>query len=388
MLCSDQNESGEHILKKSKDQTRTRPSCIYRRLHMRMFFGLMSAAFMLLARHYGGLGWMEAILRNLLVYSEARFHTYISGSGEIMIIFSVALATALPRFERPFSLVAYGLFTGFAYAFLVMFLLLQEYLVLPLISPVLTILCTSTLMQTLAWNGERSTRRKLEAIDIARQLCMDMLVHDLKKRISSVQMSLSMIRSEPSDDLIDMAEAGSARMLALVNNLLDIRKIQERGVMLHRERFSISELIRESITDQEAAKHAAHICIDTSAIEDTEFEGDRLLISRTLLNLIWNAIQYAEQGSTVYAACRQTDGDITLSITNSGRPVPELEQKEIFRTFRSGSSINNFKALGATGLGLAFCKLAVEAHGGTIRLQSPCPDAEGGVKVTVALPSL
>jgi signal transduction histidine kinase len=114
---------------------------------------------------------------------------------------------------------------------------------------------------------------------------------------------------------------------------------------------------------------------------------DRAIFSRVVANLLWNALQHAPADSKVRVEVGMASGGwLDFSVTNDGAPIPAEVQNSLFEAFVSGKPGVHSRYASGTGLGLTFCKLAMEVHGGCIRVESPIAGRSDGVRVTVSLP--
>ncbi|MEM7397283.1 MAG: HAMP domain-containing sensor histidine kinase, partial [Verrucomicrobiota bacterium] len=251
------------------------------------------------------------------------------------------------------------------------------------------------MVSSTAWSEERSRRRELERMEEAKQNFTDMLVHDLTSRMSSISMSLKMLEknvdlSDPrTSKLMDTISSSSKRMLTQINALLDIRKIQEGRMNLHPEVVRLTDFLLNNIDEFKPACDFIGIDLNLVSPEDVEkrIEVDRDIFSRVLANLFWNALQHAPKGSEIEVGYEPgSNGHVHLFVGNRGSQIQPEDKELLFDKFVSGNrDIKNINLAGS-GLGLAFCKLATEAHEGGIAIESPWEKYGDGVKVNITLP--
>jgi signal transduction histidine kinase len=207
-------------------------------------------------------------------------------------------------------------------------------------------------------------------------------------------MSSSLLEKELAEkpdkvvELLNTIRVTTERMLVEVSDLLDIRRIQEGKLPLQKETVSLCRLMNGSIEEHRSAGRLIGIGIRMTASGEATVRVDAGIFSRVLANLLWNALLRAPSGGDVEVRCGiGPDGVAQVRVENGGRPIPAARQAQLFEAFVAGAAASGDVTSGA-GLGLAFCKLAVEAHGGSIRLQSPRPGREDGVSVTVEIPTV
>jgi len=204
-----------------------------------------------------------------------------------------------------------------------------------------------------------------------------MLVHDLRSPLTVLRGSLEMMADSIQDadakSLLVMARRGSDRMLRMVSELLDISKLESGQMIIHPEMVSAADLIKDIVIRISPLAREVHITIETSAPPDLPpLYVDIGFISRVLNNLVDNAIKFTPDGGHVRMWARLDDQTtpqtILLGVSDTGPGIPEEERGRLFDKFQQISSINGRRA--GTGLGLPFCKLAVEDHGGEIWVES------------------
>ncbi|GAB4433547.1 MAG: hypothetical protein OHK0015_22450 [Chloroflexi bacterium OHK40] len=237
-----------------------------------------------------------------------------------------------------------------------------------------------------------------------------MLVHDLRAPLTAIMNGIMMVKrglggpiSEQQQELLGIAHQGSQTMLEMVNTLLDISKMEEGRLTLDTEPLSPYALVDQTLDRLRVSAQDQRVkLVQELAVGLPLIEADREKLVRVLQNLLDNAIKFSPQGGVVTlgaAAVRRAPsgkvdqlrvplrlpelrpGDWLLFwVRDQGPGIPQQFHERIFEKFgqvRSGRKVRG------TGLGLTFCKLAVEAHGGTIWLQS----AEGaGSTFALALP--
>jgi signal transduction histidine kinase len=337
---------------------------------------------------------IENLFKELVMLGEGGDkYMYVSQITEIAVASCMCLLPSIPRIERPIMMILWGIGLMLAYLLVVLGFLLTLDLVLPVASPVVSLIGATLMLETMAWSEEHAIRRKLERLEEIRQQLADMLVHDLKKRMSSILTSFSMLQKEMSSRQMDSPEhmatikTSADRMLILISNLLDIRKFDEGAMSLHCEVVRLRNMLEESLEEHRPAAELADIRMSLCGSDDVKVRVDRQIFWRILSNLIWNALQHAPQDSEVEVGYGLVQsGAASVYVANRGRPIPLREKDELFRPFASSQRNWRARPPDSTGLGLAFCKLAVEAHGGTIEIESPWEKHNDGVKIVVSLP--
>ncbi len=337
---------------------------------------------------------LERLLADYLLYPGAYDFAHAPRGVEVALVALLCLLPAWPRFERPLLMVLCS--SAYLLAYIVGAILTVFFLAVapPLVTPLLALLGTTSLLETMAWSEERQQRRRLERMENARQQFIDMLVHDLRKRMSSLLMTVRLLEQRApatgggGAELLTTLKATGERMVILIDNLLDIRKVEEGRLVARYERVALAAFLEDGLAEHQAAADLLGLRLETDWASDAAVRADRRLLGRILTNLLWNAMQHAPTGSAVVVAFTATPAGVELRISNRGRTLTPDEQAHRFHPFASSAAGSD--ALSATdgaGLGLAFCRLAVAAQGGAIALVSPWPAAGEGVQVCVRLPA-
>jgi protein-histidine pros-kinase len=230
----------------------------------------------------------------------------------------------------------------------------------------------------------------LQARDQAERLKDDltnMVVHDLKNPVNGITMVVRLLLrkgslSETQQKNLSQIERTCCELLRLIGNVLEIAKIEAGQMPVATERVLLAELV-----DEVAAEYgpvATDVGRRLTVAVGTDLPpavADQALLKRVLVNLVANALRHS--GSTevrIDAVPESERAEITLRVVDAGHGIPEDEQALIFEKFRTMRG----DATGDTGLGLPFCKLAVERMGGRIALRSA---VGAGTAFTVTLPT-
>ncbi len=161
-------------------------------------------------------------------------------------------------------------------------------------------------------------------------------------------------------------EAGR-HIIAMINSLLDISKMEAGELKPHlHERSDLVATTREAINILSGLRGQRTIAVEASA-EPLVFSFDRELISRVIQNLLGNAIKFTPQNGTVRIQITSTDDTARVLVADSGPGIAAEFHERIFEKF---GQVNPGSSRVGTGLGLTFCKLVVEAHGGQIGVSS------------------
>ncbi len=233
-------------------------------------------------------------------------------------------------------------------------------------------------------------------IDITRQRMAEQLrdtmvhtlVHDLRNPLGAIYAALGLLTESSSAILndehktvIEIATHNVQKMLTLINNILDVNKAESSQLVLHPAPFQLHDLIADTLSGlAPMAQKKKLYLLDESLTPLPTAWGDTQLIGRVLQNLIDNAIKFTPEGGTVriLAAYAPAENKLRVSVSDTGPGIPPELQPRLFQKFVTGKTAGR-----GFGLGLAFCKLVVEAHGGTIEAQS---SADQGTTISFTLP--
>jgi signal transduction histidine kinase len=219
---------------------------------------------------------------------------------------------------------------------------------------------------------------ELKALDRAKSEFVSIASHELRTPLTSIKGSLGLLSSGIVGDLkgeslglIKIAEQETDRLVRLINNLLDLAKMESRTFKLQTEWISIPTLMescRESLT---GLSQTAQVEIEIhNPKEKIEASLDKDRIQQVVTNLISNAIKYSPKNDKVILGHFINEQNrLEITITDRGPGIAEHDQQLIFEKFRQATQPES-KLVKGTGLGLAISKALVEEHGGTIHVQS------------------
>ena len=203
-----------------------------------------------------------------------------------------------------------------------------------------------------------------------------MLVHDLKSPIASVMglldHSIEILQTasetQGTVELLTLARAESQHLLNLAANILDVRRMKE-GHMPYNpsEIVDLTSLAKQALQDVSGAPRDRHFSFLVRP-ECESLHADKALLRRIIANLLANAVKHTRRGGHIdFRAWRQDDVYL-LSVRDDGEGIPDEDQKRIFNAFEQSRHTVHDRF--DTGMGLTFCKLAVEKHGGRIWVES------------------
>ena len=216
-------------------------------------------------------------------------------------------------------------------------------------------------------------RLRLEQI---RQDLTRMIIHDLRNPISSILSSVDLIHTAlydktitiPMDELFAVAQRSGQRLHLLIDSILDLARLEEGHTELARKRLDVASMVAEVIEQMRPTSAARELTLESYVPAGLPaLYGDHDLLQRVLLNLLGNAMKFTSTGGRVWVEVSQPDAQsILFSVSDTGPGISPEYHEHIFDHF---SRLDHSEVKG-TGLGLAFCKLAIDAHGGRIWVES------------------
>ncbi|MEO7501571.1 MAG: ATP-binding protein [Gemmatimonadaceae bacterium] len=228
-----------------------------------------------------------------------------------------------------------------------------------------------------ATDALENSYRKLRELEKVRDDLMKMIVHDLKSPLTAVLATLEMLGDGDFGPLSDSqrraigdTEEKSEDLLALIEDILEVARIEEAAISLSHTQIAPAALLAELLHEwshrflQEGTKASLSVDDDTPV-----FEADRALLKRVFWNLIQNAVTHSSIPITLLLSGRKTPDGVLFTVSDNGPGIPPEYHEVIFRKFGqvAGSQAPRVRS---SGLGLTFCKLVVDLHGGMIWVNS------------------
>ncbi|GAC1569157.1 MAG: hybrid sensor histidine kinase/response regulator [Polyangiales bacterium] len=226
----------------------------------------------------------------------------------------------------------------------------------------------------------KQERDALVRVQLQKERLMAFVVHDLKNPVSAMDLHAQLLLRDkaltPSvQKSATQIRTEARRLTRMIMNLLDLSKGDEGRLSPQKStidlRFLVTEVLAELAVTATGRKVNLECAIDVDTIR-----ADDDLLRRTLVNLVENAIRYAPPGTAVMVTASAQPKETHLRVADAGAGVPPEMRKHIFDPFvqlDSASSLASPRT--GRGLGLAFCKLAIEAHGGQLWVEDAAPGA-------------
>ncbi|KLU64404.1 sensor protein KdpD [Desulfosporosinus acididurans] len=221
-----------------------------------------------------------------------------------------------------------------------------------------------------------------------RTALLNSISHDLRTPLASMIGAITSLLE--NDNLFDASsrqallqtiKIGAMRMNKLVNNLLDMARLESDMLKLNKEWCSINEIIKESIKyfDEGLVNKRQIVCEISN--KDLLINVDFVLIRQVLTNLLDNAMKYSKPDSQILINVRNNEKQVEFSVHDQGVPIPSEDLEHIFDKFYR---VRSPRQISGTGLGLAISKGIVELHGGSIRAENSLDN--GGVTISFSIP--
>ena len=320
-----------------------------------------------------------------------RFYHRVTGLPAILLTVGLALLPFAVRSHRPLAYFGATSLLPIGYSVGAQLAVEWGRWMLPLTVPLLAWLISATARLVQLWTQERSRRLELQALEHSKQAFTDMLVHDLRNRVFAARASLQTLTRtlrQPNGHphpLAGVAEASLQSMLVEVNSLLDLRRMEEGRLRVHHDVVEVAGLLDEVVRDYTAAAALTQATLVARIAPDTPatLSGDRPLLLRLLSNLVINALQHGSARTEVTLMAARHDQHLRLSVANRGPVLSEEARRSLFQPFTRLAGVSAHRG---TGLGLTLARLAAEAHGGTLDVESPWFETGDGAAIHLHLP--
>lgn len=232
----------------------------------------------------------------------------------------------------------------------------------------------------------------LKKAEASRDALTHMIVHDLGNPLSVVMMNTQMLQmSAPSEvdgealrKRLKHISTASASMESMIRSILDVSRMESGEMALKLELIDIPSLVAALLTQYQEMAAESGVEMTSSVDEDAQsIRVDRSLLERMLANLLSNAFKYAHSADRVLLEVSTANDSIIFVVEDNGEGIPVALHQRIFDKFYQVESREAGVRAGV-GLGLAFCKMAAQTLGGSIRVETA---AEGGSRFILTLPA-
>jgi signal transduction histidine kinase len=214
--------------------------------------------------------------------------------------------------------------------------------------------------------------RKLRESERLKSELVSIVSHELRTPLASVLGFTSLLLTrdvEPEDQrrYLEIIDAQGRRLSSLLNDFLDVERLEEGQLELARELIDIKTVVGEQarLFAGQSSKHKVDVVLPPRPLP---VRGDPNRLAQVVANLLSNAIKYSPDGGTVEVVGEQTDGIVRISVRDEGLGIPDELQQRVFAKFFRGNA--GASGIQGSGLGLTIARSVVEAHGGQISFKS------------------
>jgi len=215
--------------------------------------------------------------------------------------------------------------------------------------------------------------QELKRLDKLRRDLFNMVVHDMKSPLAELMGNLDMLTygemAEGQREVLDMAVMGGEDLLRMIMNLLDIERMEEERMPLRPEELRFAPVAEEVRSRFVTMIRLKQMEVEISETLEAPFPADPEVLGRVLQNLLTNALHHTDEGGWIAMKAEPgEDGGVLISVADNGPGIAADKQEMIFTKFTQAENDGGPRT--STGLGLTFCKMAVESHGGRIWVAS------------------
>jgi PAS domain S-box-containing protein len=232
---------------------------------------------------------------------------------------------------------------------------------------------------------------KMREVDRMKDEFVSIVSHELRTPLTSIRGSVQLVlddaKSVPDEEhrtLLQIALNNCERLVRIINDILDVSKIESGNLTLRKKAVNVIELVRQSVDVVANPARSAQVALEVNvpaAIRPVMVDPDRIV--QALVNLLSNAVKFAPTNSTVTITVTGTDHMVTIAVADQGEGIAPENLNRLFRKFQQVDSSSS-RRKGGTGLGLAITKALVEQHGGRIFVDS---ELNKGTRFSLTLPT-
>ena len=232
---------------------------------------------------------------------------------------------------------------------------------------------------------------RLREVDRMKNEFVSIVSHELRTPLTSIRGSVQLVLDETDSvpdpehrKLLQIALNNCERLVRIINDILDVSKIESGNLMLRKKAVQVAELVRQSVDVVAPPARTANVTLEMrvpASLRPVMVDPDRVV--QALVNLLSNAVKFAPPNSTVTTTVTGSDRVITVAVADQGEGIAPENLNRLFQKFQQVDSSSS-RRKGGTGLGLAITKALVEQHGGRIFVDS---ELHKGTRFSFTLPA-
>jgi signal transduction histidine kinase len=223
-------------------------------------------------------------------------------------------------------------------------------------------------------HGLRDDIRQLKEVERLKTEFVSTVSHELRTPLTAIRGALGLVLAgttgsvaSKTRDLLQIGLQNTERLIRLINDILDVERIESGHLFVRREPCELADILRTTVESLRTVAMEAQVSLVLEAEESAVVTGDPDRLVQVFTNLISNAVRFSPRGEAVTVSLRTTPTSVVVFVTDSGPGIPLEFRRRIFGKFQQADSSG---AAGGAGLGLAIVRAIVERHGGSIRFDS------------------
>lgn len=227
---------------------------------------------------------------------------------------------------------------------------------------------------------EREELQRLREMDQFKTAFLNMAAHELNTPLTPIKLQMHILRETITPRLapdqrrsFDVLERNLDRVALLVQNMLDVGRIQSGRVALHPERMDLAAAVAEAVESFVGMARAHEVTLEAGQAGAVWVDADAQRVSQILFNLLANAVKFTAAGGTILVSTEAREGAVVVRVRDTGVGLSAEQRTQLFRPFGQAHSGTQTAARTGTGLGLYISRQLAELHGGTLAVESPGP---------------
>ncbi|HEY3298701.1 MAG TPA: HAMP domain-containing sensor histidine kinase, partial [Armatimonadota bacterium] len=213
--------------------------------------------------------------------------------------------------------------------------------------------------------------RRLRKLEESKDSLTDMIVHDLRTPLTSMIGSLATMQqgglgelNPAMSEMVDISRQGAEHLLEMVNDILDISRMESGNMILDIHPLKVNAVIESAVRNIRQLAFEKNIDLRVEELpEEMEVNGDEEKLRRVLINLLGNAVKFTPSGGAISVGAKEDHKSVVFTVADTGTGIPEEFRDRIFDKYGQVDTRQSRRTK-SSGLGLTFCKLAVDAHHG------------------------